>query len=116
MNLNNQTTVNVQEKSNLIWAIADLIRDFYKPHEYGKVILPMTVIKRFNDTLAPTKAKVLETYDKVKHTFYENVAKEDIQIFMFDDVEPEVLGVNPDHCEQLRTETKTGFNPFYYGN
>ena len=67
MNLNNQTTVNVQEKSNLIWAIADLIRDFYKPHEYGKVILPMTVIKRFNDTLAPTKVKVLETYDKVKH-------------------------------------------------
>lgn len=67
MNLNNQTTVNVQEKSSLIWAIADLIRDFYKPHEYGKVILPMTVIKRFNDTLAPTKAKVLETYDQVKH-------------------------------------------------
>lgn len=67
MTLNNQTTVNVQEKSNLIWAIADLIRDFYKPHEYGKVILPMTVIKRFNDTLAPTKTKVLETYDKVKH-------------------------------------------------
>lgn len=67
MNLHNQTTINVQEKSNLIWAIADLIRDFYKPHEYGKVILPMTVIKRFNDTLAPTKAKVLETYEKVKH-------------------------------------------------
>ncbi len=41
MTLSNQTTVNVQEKSNLIWAIADLIRDFYKPHEYGKVILPM---------------------------------------------------------------------------
>lgn len=67
MNLNNQTTVNVQEKSNLIWSIADLIRDFYKAHEYGKVILPMTVIKRFNDTLVPTKAKVLETYEKVKH-------------------------------------------------
>ena len=67
MNLNNQTTTNVQEKSNLIWSIADLIRDFYKAHEYGKVILPMTVIKRFNDTLAPTKAKVLETYEKVKH-------------------------------------------------
>ena len=65
--LNNQTTVNVQEKSNLIWSIADLIRDFYKAHEYGKVILPMTVIKRFNDTLASTKAKVLETYEKVKH-------------------------------------------------
>lgn len=67
MNLNSQTTINIQQKSNLIWAIADLIRDFYKPHEYGKVILPMTVIKRFNDTLAPTKTKVLETYEKVKH-------------------------------------------------
>lgn len=67
MTLNKQTTINIQEKSSLIWAIADLIREYYKPHEYGKVILPMTVIKRFNDTLAPTKEKVLETYEKVKH-------------------------------------------------
>lgn len=43
MNLNNQTTVNVQEKSNLIWSIADLISDFYKAYEYGKAILSMTV-------------------------------------------------------------------------
>ena len=63
----NQTTINIQEKSSLIWSIADLIRENYKPHEYGKVILPMTVIKRFNDTLQPTKQKVLETYEKVKH-------------------------------------------------
>ena len=50
------------------WVInADLIRDYYKPHEYGKVILPMTVLKRFNDTLASTKKKVLETYEQVKH-------------------------------------------------
>lgn len=67
MTLNNQTTINIQEKSSMIWGIADLIRDYYKPHEYGKVILPMTVIKRFNDTLAPTKKKVLETYEKIKH-------------------------------------------------
>lgn len=67
MTLNNQTTINIQEKSSMIWGIADLIRDYYKPHEYGKVILPMTVIKRFNDTLAPTKEKVLETYEKIKH-------------------------------------------------
>lgn len=67
MTLNKQTTINIQEKSSLIWSIADLIREYYKPHEYGKVILPMTVIKRFNDTLAPTKEKVLETYEKVKH-------------------------------------------------
>lgn len=66
-NLHNQTTTNIQEKSNLIWSIADLIREYYKPHEYGKVILPMCVIKRFNDVLAPTRQKVWDTYDKVKH-------------------------------------------------
>lgn len=54
-----QTTVNVQEKANLIWAIADKLVGVYKPHEYGNVILPMCVIKRFEDTLAPTKDKVL---------------------------------------------------------
>lgn len=56
-----QTTVNVQEKANLIWAIADKLVGVYKPHEYGNVILPMCVIKRFEDTLAPTRDKVLET-------------------------------------------------------
>ena len=65
--LHKQTTTNIQEKSNLIWAIADLIREYYKPHEYGKVILPMCVIKRFNDVLAPTRQKVWDTYEKVKH-------------------------------------------------
>lgn len=65
--LHNQTTTNIQEKSNLIWSIADLIREYYKPHEYGKVILPMCVIKRFNDVLAPTRQNVWDTYDKVKH-------------------------------------------------
>ena len=50
-----QTTVNIQEKANLIWAIADKLVGVYKPHEYGNVILPMCVIKRFEDTLTPTK-------------------------------------------------------------
>ena len=39
-----QTTINVQEKANLIWAIADYLVVVYKPLEYGKVILPMCVI------------------------------------------------------------------------
>lgn len=60
-----QTTVNIQEKANLIWAIADKLVGVYKPHEYGNVILPMCVIKRFEDTLAPTKQKVLETNAKL---------------------------------------------------
>ena len=65
--LSKRTAVNIQEKANLIWAIADKLFGTYKPHEYGNVILPMCVIKRFSDTLAATKDKVLEmneTLDK----------------------------------------------------
>ena len=58
--LSQRTTVNIQEKANLIWAIADKLVGTYKPHEYGNVILPMCVIKRFSDTLAATKQKVIE--------------------------------------------------------
>ena len=59
--LSQRTTVNIQEKANLIWAIADKLVGTYKPHEYGNVILPMCVIKRFSDTLAGTKDMVIET-------------------------------------------------------
>ncbi|WP_413854090.1 type I restriction-modification system subunit M, partial [Candidatus Ruminimicrobium bovinum] len=53
-------TSNVNEKANLIWAIADKLTGVYKPHEYGKVILPFTVIRRFDCILAKTKQAVLE--------------------------------------------------------
>lgn len=59
--LQKRTTVNIQEKANLIWAIADKLVGTYKPHEYGNVVLPMCVIKRFSDVLAPTKQQVLDT-------------------------------------------------------
>ena len=58
--LQQRTTINIQEKANLIWAIADKLVGTYKPHEYGNVILPMCVIKRFSDTLVATKDKVIE--------------------------------------------------------
>ena len=58
--LQQQTTINIQEKANLIWTIADKLVGTYKPHEYGNVILPMCVIKRFSDTLAATKQKVID--------------------------------------------------------
>ncbi len=61
-----QTAVNVQEKANLIWAIADKLVGVYKPHEYGNVILPMCVIKRFEDTLSPTKEKVLARNEELE--------------------------------------------------
>jgi len=61
-----QTNINIQEKSNLIWNNAEILRGLYKPHEYGEVILPMTVIKRFHDTLLPTLEQVHETYEEYK--------------------------------------------------
>ncbi|MDR0847075.1 MAG: type I restriction-modification system subunit M [Lactobacillales bacterium] len=61
-----QTNANVQEKSNLIWNIANLLRGAYKPYEYGKVILPMTVIKRLHDTLLPTHEAVIKAAEQHK--------------------------------------------------
>jgi len=59
--------INIAEKATLIWNVADMLRGPFKPHEYGLVILPMTVVKRFHDCLLPTHSKVLETYEKVKN-------------------------------------------------
>lgn len=58
--LQKQTNINIQEKANLIWEIATHLVGLFKPHEYGKVILPMTVLKRFDDALVPTKDKVVK--------------------------------------------------------
>lgn len=49
---------------NLIWQIADLLRGPYRPPQYERVMLPMTVLRRFDCVLAPTKAKVLAEYEK----------------------------------------------------
>ena len=59
-------SANVSEKSALIWAIADKLTGVYKPHEYGEVILPLTVIRRFDCILSDTKDTVLKKYDSVK--------------------------------------------------
>ena len=56
---------NINEKANLIWAIADKLTGVYKPHEYGKVILPLTVIRRFDCILANTKEAVLEKHNSM---------------------------------------------------
>ena len=53
--LQKRTTVNIQEKANLIWAIADKVVGTYKPHAYGNVVLAMCAIKRVFDTLSPSK-------------------------------------------------------------
>ena len=51
--MNLSTSIN--EKTALIWAIADKLTGVYKPHEYGEVILPLTVIRRFDCILTDTR-------------------------------------------------------------
>ncbi len=60
-------SANVSEKAALIWAIADKLTGVYKPHEYGEVVLPLTVIRRFDCILADTKDAVLEKFETVKN-------------------------------------------------
>lgn len=57
---------NIAEKATMIWNVADMLRGPFKPHEYGLVILPMTVVKRFHDCLLPAHQAVLDTWEKVK--------------------------------------------------
>jgi type I restriction enzyme M protein len=58
-------SANIQEKAALIWAIADKLTGVYKPHEYGEAILPLTVLRRFDCTLADTKDKVLAKNEQI---------------------------------------------------
>src|SRR5271157_1241495 len=52
--------------ANLIWQIADLLRGPYRPPQYERVMLPMTVLRRFDCVLAPTKDAVLRRYELIK--------------------------------------------------
>ena len=58
--------INIAEKATMIWNVADMLRGPFKPHEYGLVILPMTVVKRFHDCLLPTWQEVQDAYANVK--------------------------------------------------
>ncbi len=57
---------NFKDKANLIWQVADLLRGDYRQSDYGKVILPMTVLRRLDCILAPTKDKVLKQLPEVE--------------------------------------------------
>ena len=106
--------VNIAEKATMIWNVADMLRGPFKPHEYGLVILPMTVVKRFHDCLLPTHEAVLAQYEKVKklavidgfltkasgYQFY-NTSK-----FTF-----EKLLADPDNIEANFRDYLTGFSP-----
>lgn len=58
--MNQQNSININEYTNFIWKIADLLRGDYKQSEYGDVILPFTVLRRLDNVLLSTKERVLE--------------------------------------------------------
>ena len=76
--LQKQTNANIQAKANLIWEIATHLVGLFKPHEYGKVILPMTVLKRFDDALKPTKNAVVEMAKKLDSQQVEGTIRDGI--------------------------------------
>src|SRR5690606_19087129 len=59
--------------ANFIWEIADLLRGDYKQSDYGKVILPLTVLRRLDCVLQPTKEKVLDYLPKLKTSNVQNI-------------------------------------------
>jgi len=65
--------INFQDKVNFIWSIAELLRGPYKKEQYGDVILPMAVLRRFDCVLAPTKQEVLEKYESLKELGLQNM-------------------------------------------
>lgn len=55
----------IKNHAAFIWSVADLLRGDYKQSEYGKVVLPLTVLRRLDCVLEPSKAKVLETHARM---------------------------------------------------
>lgn len=111
--LHKQTSINIQEKANMIWNIADIIQGTFKPHQYGQVILPFTVLKRLDDTLKPTKSAVLETLEKVKSFEVKAGFLEKASGFAFYNTSPftfENLLNEPDHIEDNFKEYLGGYS------
>jgi type I restriction enzyme M protein len=63
---------NVKESANFIWSIADLLRGDYKQSDYGKVILPLTVLRRLDCVLESSKEAVLKKHEQLKNTGIED--------------------------------------------
>lgn len=64
---------NFKESANFIWSIADLLRGDYKQSDYGKVVLPLTVLRRLDCVLEKSKEDVLKKYEQVKTMNIQNL-------------------------------------------
>lgn len=109
--MNLSTSIN--EKAALIWAIADKLTGVYKPHEYGEVILPLTVIRRFDCILADNKETVLKKYDEVKNLPMRDVLLRKVSGYEFYNTSEytfEKLLDDPDNIEENFYDFLNGFS------
>lgn len=105
---------NVNDKANLIWAIADKLTGVYKPHEYGEVILPLTVIRRFDCILSATKKAVLEKFEQIKDLPMRDVLLRNVSGYQFYNTSKytfERLLDDPDNIETNFRDYLNGFSP-----
>ncbi|MCB4791969.1 MAG: type I restriction-modification system subunit M [Elusimicrobia bacterium] len=101
---------NFQEKITFIWDLADLLRGDFKRNEYQKVILPFTVLKRFDCVLSDSKKAVLEAYNKYKDKFEnlehvlrsasKNKKGETLGFYNYSKYDFKTLLEDPEHIEQ----------------
>lgn len=103
----------INQKADLVWAIADKLAGIYKPHEYGDVILPLTVIRRFDCILSDTKEAVLNKFEEVKNLPMRDVLLKKASGFEFYNVSQytfEKLMDDPDNIEDNFRDYINGFS------
>ena len=103
--------VDITAEANFIWSIANKLRGSYMPDKYGDVVIPMTIMRRFECVLEPTKKKVVEQYKKNKD--YPAKAMQKISGYQFYNTSPYTLKElcnDPDHIAANFREYKNGFS------
>lgn len=103
--------VDITSEANFIWSIANKLRGSYMPDKYGDVVIPMTIIRRFECALADTKAKVVTQYKQ--NPAYPAKAMQRISGYQFyntSDFDLKELCNDPDHIAANFREYLNGFS------
>lgn len=103
--------VNINEKANLIWAIADKLTGPYKPHEYGEVILPLTVIRRFDCILEKTKEAVVQKDQELKIAVKDPILRK-VSGYSFYNVSPFTFNKLLDDPDNIEANFRSYLNGF----
>jgi type I restriction enzyme M protein len=110
---------NFQELSSFIWSVADLLRGPYRPPQYERVMLPMTILRRFDCVLAQTKAKVIRRYEQIRDGKLKNPdailnkiagGGKDLGFHNHSDLDFQKLKSDPDHIARHLTSYINGFS------